>query len=501
MGSSQLRFAALVLAASGTFLLGSARGDQEPAPKTGERATPTTPAEAPKQGREFDPNLVSAGMAAFERNCTSCHHADRALSRTKDLQGWRTTVRRMASMRGANISSEDWEPIATYLASTSGGAGTERSGADAKDDAGTFSAFASLAPVWRGGRNELQNPGFFPDMWVGGAWQGKILSGRVTACASCHGVHEESGLSRVELVEAVARVDLTAACECLCTRGTKASLEAGRFVVPFGAFSAQVNPGLYRAVTAPLIFNMGQRLEHHNLGHGVLPMPYADEGVNLNVEVPVTDCATPPVTAAFDAYLVNGLAGITEVDFEDLSRHLVDNNRRVAVGGRFSVGQPNLRAGASITHGRFNDPAGEGEFPEALSYTIYGFDVQARYKDLLRFQFEYARRGSDRVSEVDEAVAAFTEHVDGYYVEVEARPCENFPVSVFGRYDRLRHQALLPSEESMVGLANFTVQRVTVGVNIVLWRQSLLILNDEYWILPDPLPSQHVFGVRYAITF
>src|SRR5262249_26013111 len=68
-------------------------------------------------GQKFDQAVVSAGQAAFERDCTKCHEASRALERTKDLAGWRATVRRMAARRGADIPSEDLEPITTYLAS------------------------------------------------------------------------------------------------------------------------------------------------------------------------------------------------------------------------------------------------------------------------------------------------------------------------------------------------------------------------------------------------
>src|SRR5436309_2850765 len=62
-------------------------------------------------GQKFDPAVVSAGQAAFERSCTQCHDAARALDRTKDLDGWRATVRRMAAKRGADIPTSDFETI------------------------------------------------------------------------------------------------------------------------------------------------------------------------------------------------------------------------------------------------------------------------------------------------------------------------------------------------------------------------------------------------------
>ncbi|MBP86041.1 MAG: hypothetical protein CMJ64_04885 [Planctomycetaceae bacterium] len=69
----------------------------------------------------------------------------------------------------------------------------------------------------------------------------------------------------------------------MCGRSVEG--EAGRLIVPFGAFSATAHPGANRAVTNPLMFNMGRRV-FGNVGpprQPVLPMPYADEGVNLEV--------------------------------------------------------------------------------------------------------------------------------------------------------------------------------------------------------------------------
>src|SRR5437763_946858 len=100
-------------------------------------------------------------------------------------------------------------------------------------------------------------------------------------------------------------VDLSEWLEPHC-HGLKGGIDAGRFVVPFGAFSALSDPSLYRTVSTPLIFNMGQRIFNQDLGFPVLPMPYADEGINLNLSVPVGDCGTGPITVTSDSYLCNG---------------------------------------------------------------------------------------------------------------------------------------------------------------------------------------------------
>src|SRR5437588_8117813 len=196
---------------------------QEPAgPQKADEATekkaPAAGAGTAK-GKGFDPAVVAAGMAAFQRGCTTCHDAARALERTKDLAGWRATVQRMAARRGADIPSSDIEPIAVYLASRNAAAAD--TAADKATDGGTpastappaptssMSSFVTISPLWRGGSNQLQNSGFAPLAWVGASWQGKVVSARVTVCVACHGVMEQTFLSRVDIVEAAARVDLS----------------------------------------------------------------------------------------------------------------------------------------------------------------------------------------------------------------------------------------------------------------------------------------------------
>ena len=460
---------------------------------------------------KFDPAVVSAGQTAFERDCTTCHDAARSLERTKDLAGWRATVRRMAARRGADIPSEDIEPIAVYLTSrnepaegtaaakegeTGGGAAAAAAPPEA---ASSVSVFATLSPQWRGGENHLQNPGFGPLAMVGGTWQGKVVSARVTLCITCHGVQEPGQIDRVDPMEVAVRVDLSKFLECYC-HGLKGAIDAGRFVVPFGAFSAQVNPGIYRTVSPPLIFNMGQRIFSADLGFPVLPMPYADEGVDLNLDIPVCKCGTDSITASVDAYLVNGLEGNTSIDFLE-SRDLFDNNDRACGGLRVTLGDPNIRAGASYTTGRFDDPNTSG-VPRGLYYRIYGLDLQARYKKLLRFQAEYARRDSDRSGTLPTGPAIFSEGVFGYYVEGEARPWEKCRASLLVRYDAQAYSSQLPPSGSTLISGHFSVERLTLGVNIELWQQSLLMVDYERWILPElNHRNADVFGVRYSISF
>jgi hypothetical protein len=251
----------------------------------------------------------------------------------------------------------------------------------------------------------------------------------------------------------------------------------------------------------PLIFNMGQRIFNQDLGDPVLPMPYSDEGINFNLDVSLCDLGTGPITATLDAYLVNGLEGGSNgIDFLQ-SRDLLDNNNRAAGGGRVTLGDPYVRVGASLMGGRFDDPRDPAVPSGPLNYLIYGFDLQARYKKLFRCQLEYARRDTDRVGLLANGPGEFSEKVDGYYLEAEVRPWNDCRVSFLARHDLQSRSSPLAPPASTLPSGNFKVERLTLGINIELWHQSLLMINFERWFLPEPERAVTVYGVRYSISF
>ncbi|HVX15008.1 MAG TPA: hypothetical protein VHC22_27705 [Pirellulales bacterium] len=445
----------------------------------------------------FDQALVARGNTAFQNACTQCHDAERSTTKVKDLPGWRATVRRMAGKSGADVPQADWEAIATYLASLSApaGGGTASAAAAAPTAEQQLSVWAVVSPIWRGGNDNMELPGFFPQTWVGANWQSKgPLTARVTACVTCH--VEAGNAHRIELVEAALRVDLV---NLLCRRESpvKATVDAGRFIVPFGAFSSQVNPGVYRTVSTPLMFNMGQRVFPTDIGDPVLPMPYADQGANFNTAVPIFE----KVTATLDAYVVNGLRGASSgIDFYD-SRNYVENNKEPAVGTRVTLGNQFVRLGGSLTSGRFNDDSGSGPNNQGLYYRIYGFDLSARYEDLVRFQIEYADRDTDRIVSLAGQSFRAREHVAGMYSELEIRLKKKSKWSYLVRYDLLDRRSVVPPPGSTLPTGNFDVIRTTAGINYQLTGNSLLMVNYERWILPAPLPDLDVYGVRWAATF
>ena len=444
----------------------------------------------------FDSSAVAAGEAAFSRSCLTCHDAERALAKSKSLGAWRATVARMAAKRDANIPAGNIEPIAMYLASRGGTAASgqaleEKGGGDDS----SLSIYGTFGPLWRGGNDNLENPGFFPDTWIGASWQSATpISGRATACITCH--NEPGQGSRVELVEGSLQYDLSDAFSCCFNRDVKSAVEAGRFIVPFGAFAAQSNPGVYRTVTKPLIYDMGQRVHKNEIGDPVLPMPYADEGAafNLTIEVGASH------NAGLDVYVVNGLQGnFTGVNFFQ-SRDYVDNNPQPAVGGRVTLGNQTFRLGSSLMSGQFSPTAVGGPIAGDLFYRIWGFDAVYRYENLVRVQFEFARRDNDHVAFLP-TPSRVREHVAGYFLETEFYFLPEYNLSFLARYDWQHRDSSSPPIGSGLGLGTFGVARFTYGFNFTLAGGSLLMINHERWWLPGNLETTDVLGIRWAATF
>jgi hypothetical protein len=448
---------------------------------------------------EQQQSLIAVGQVAFEKACIACHDADKALSKRKNLAQWRATVQRMAAKDGSDVPPRDVDAIAAYLASlgappTAGDASALPLPplADMADSGVTI--YGTLSPTFRGGNDNLQNPGFFPDAWLGvGVQTQSPLSGRATACVSCHTEPGEG--SRIELVEAALRLDLI---QCFGHRDLpiQSSAQAGRFIVPFGAFAQQSNPGVYRTVTKPLIYNMGFRVFDGDLGDPVLPMPYSDEGASINLSAPLWN----DIAASWDGYAVNGLQGTADgIDF-DLSRDYVDNNARLAGGTRVTIGSPVLRLGSSFMTGDAAPIGGIGPNHNALLYRVYGFDAVYHFRDIVRVQFEYARRDSDRI--IDNGAPFLTrDHVAGYYLEGELLLSRFYGISFLTRYDHQARNSVAPPPDSSLTIGNFGVNRMTYGFNFRIHGGSFLMIDYEHWSLPAELKRADLVGARWAYTF
>jgi len=447
---------------------------------------------APAQ--ELDPSVVARGRAAFQRNCTECHEAERALDKQKSLAGWVAVVRRMAAMDDADIPAGAIQPIAEYLASRNrtsrnlASRSPTSSTDEALDSSNVVEVFSSalstsgtIAPVWRGGNDNLENPNFFPDARFTVDWQPEgRLRGRATACTSCHSNEVGRDGFTLELVEAYVAYDLLGDRPCAtrdprCGVQVQSELRMGRMAVPFGAYS-NAHPGIQKAVTLPLVFNMGQQVEPVTSRPPVLPMPYADEGVLVHNAFRYGDCI-----ATLDVYGVNGLqASGPGVRFTS-SRQYTDNNTDVAFGSRATIGNAWLRFGGSLMSGRMQD---EGS-PE-LSYHLTGADGTMKlFEDQLRLHFEYAIRRNDSSFGVRQISY-------GTVTELDALLWEQPNLRLLCRYDTLEHRDFFGS----VG-----IRRFTYGISSTVLGGSRLIVNHEHWRFSEARPDTDVLAIRWVATF
>jgi len=450
-----------------------------------------------------DAAQIARGERTFVAQCTQCHDADRALSRNKTLAGWRATVRRMAAKADANIPAADHEPIAAYLASLNDSgnqSGDDNSVAGLSGTDGSehsVNIFGTVAPVWRGhsgdiGDSAVEHQSFFPDVWIGVEWQANdVMSARVTSCMTCHGESTQS--NRVELAEGVFRFNVTKALD----HATESELvvEAGRLIVPFGTSSVQSHPGGFRTATRPLMYNMGQNVFRADIGPPVLPMPYADEGVNARLSIPVGCDAS----ITLDAWAVNGLQGGSSGISFFQSRDYSDNNREPAIGTRVTVGNSSLRVGASFMTGQYNTiPVGApAPLDQVLNYELFGADVSWRPDDWLRFRAEYVVRNMDYL----QAGIRDDEELEGLLLEGGVLLCDKPNIELVARYDTLDRSSARPGFGRLSGSNSYHVWRFTSGINWLLPGGSVLRLNHEHWRFPDPIDNQNILAVRWVATF
>ena len=469
----------------------------------------------------FDQALVAQGHSAFQSACTVCHEANRSYEKRKSLSGWTTTVRRMAAKDGADVPVSEINAIAIYLESLhahsttqsvenglSGDKALADSDEEASDDIGLVdsdppvSISATLSTLFRDADSNhvIENEGFFVDAWVGADWQPEgPLSGRAMACTSCHSndTSVNGGGFAFELVEASATLDLIQAVkktpsEC----GWEAKLKAGRFRVPFGAFAAMSHPGVYRTLTNPLMYNMGRRV-FGTTGlaapprQPVLPMPYADEGADVRVKIPLVY----ETSATFDIYAVNGLQQSgPDLRFFQPSRSYTDNNSLPAFGGRLRVGNPCVQVGGSFMTGEAQ-PDGTTSGP--VRYQLSGADLTAKFKDWLRVYLEYAIRTNTKKLSPFHPPDSRRTMAYGLVAEAEVKLWDQPRLGLLGRYDTLAFRDILQPSSP----AGPEIERITWGLNVALSGSSLLILNHERWILPNPDDEIDVVGFRWVAVF
>lgn len=102
---------------------------EEPVPQEEEPAEVVEPepeAEEPEEEiveeeaeAALDPEILNQGRALLNGRCIDCHSAETSTNKTKTLAEWEITIDRMIQ-KGAQVSPEERDILAAYLAETAG---------------------------------------------------------------------------------------------------------------------------------------------------------------------------------------------------------------------------------------------------------------------------------------------------------------------------------------------------------------------------------------------
>ncbi len=141
------------------------------------------------------------------------------------------------------------------------------------------------------------------------------------------------------------------------TRWPMANIVAGKFLVPFGRFNADLHPAWINRMPGRPLPN-----------DGILPVAYSDVGVMVRGAAPVGTEGR----VTYDVWGVNGLAGSPGGSIRGMRENVVDVDNNVALGTRLGfVSRLGFDVGASAYNGTYNDSAG-------LNLRILGVDASWR---------------------------------------------------------------------------------------------------------------------------
>lgn len=280
------------------------------------------------------------------------------------------------------------------------------------------------------------------------------ISAQVKVCYGCHGF---------EL--AMAFIDLRVADEL--------NFRIGRFNPSFGEFPLRQDPANHAAIDRPLPYDMGRMLRMREWNLGIVPVPYADTGVEVNG----THWFGEAVQLDYAAYAVGGFRGTSDgsdLDFiqsRSAAVYYVDNNSEPAFGGRTALTitpstEVVMTLGASAMYGRY-DPEGQRD------YLVLGADAYLRF-DRLILRGEYlVRRTELNLTSDPSAVFQYGPGADGvydryvvkhgWYAEAELELGEH--LRVLGRYDGLRRDGNVAIGSELRSIS--AVRRYTLGVNVL----------------------------------
>ncbi|HWP03684.1 MAG TPA: hypothetical protein VNL96_09525 [Gemmatimonadaceae bacterium] len=142
------------------------------------------------------------------------------------------------------------------------------------------------------------------------------------------------------------------------TRWPVANIVAGKFLVPFGRFNADLHPAWINRIPGRPLPN-----------NGILPVAYGDVGVMVRGAAPLGTAGR----ITYDVWGVNGLAGAANGNIRNMRDNNEDVDNNIALGGRLGyVSDRGFDFGASVYNGQYNDTLG------GLNLRIIGVDASWR---------------------------------------------------------------------------------------------------------------------------
>lgn len=146
------------------------------------------------------------------------------------------------------------------------------------------------------------------------------------------------------------------------TRWPYANIVAGKFLVPFGRFNADLHPAWINRVPGRPLPN-----------DAILPVAYSDVGVMVRGAMAVGTSGR----LTYDVWGTNGLAGDPGASIRGMRENVVDVDNNIALGSRLGfVSRMGFDVGASAYNGIYSDSAANGAAD--LNLRIIGVDASYR---------------------------------------------------------------------------------------------------------------------------
>jgi hypothetical protein len=146
------------------------------------------------------------------------------------------------------------------------------------------------------------------------------------------------------------------------TRWASANIVAGKFLVPFGRFNADLHPAWINKIPGRPLPN-----------DAIVPVGWSEVGAMVRGAAPTGTSGR----ITYDVWALNGLAGDPGGSIRAMRDNVVDVNNNIALGGRLGfVSRLGFDAGASVYNGVYCDSACSGT--ETLTLRIIGADASDR---------------------------------------------------------------------------------------------------------------------------